>query len=70
MPANEFAAKVKVRPLIVASRIDKRVPYESSLNLADEFSQDSIVMTLNNTEHGDVPEDAMTLAYIRKYLNR
>lgn len=68
MRADKFAATVDVKPLIIASKDDPMVPYESSLELSDKYSLGSEMKTYDGLGHGGFWQDDQVWKDIREYL--
>jgi pimeloyl-ACP methyl ester carboxylesterase len=68
MESAKFAENVAVKPLILASKSDEMVAYDSSVRLSKAFSGGCTFKTFENTSHNDFwgSEDAME--YIAEYL--
>ena len=68
MRSIQYAADVDIRPLIIASEDDSRVPYASSLKLADAFPEGADVVTLHKITHGELMRSEEVTDAIFKYL--
>lgn len=68
MESNHFAEKVSIRPLILASKSDEMVDYDSSVRLSQRFPAGCTLRTLENIGHNDFWGSEMVLTYIEEYL--
>lgn len=72
MPAYEWASQADVSSgpvLIIACEDDSRVPFESSMALAEAFSSEVQFEKLSGISHGDMPASQKIAEIIRAYLN-
>lgn len=72
MPADEWASQADVssrQVLIMACEDDSRVPFESSISLAEAFSSEVQFEKLSGISHGDMPASQKIAEIIRAYLN-
>ena len=68
MEAEEFARKVTVKPLILASRIDETVPYASSLNLSKQYVNGSDFRTFSDFGHNEFMDQDEVKSVITTYF--
>lgn len=72
MPAYEWASRTDVSSvpvLIIACEDDSRVPFGSSMALAEAFSSEVQFEKLSGISHGDMPASQKIAEIIRAYLN-
>ena len=69
METGEYAEEVSEKTLLIASKTDSRVPYSSSLAIFERFENDCELLTLDDTEHGNLTTDPVVLNAISDYLN-
>ena len=68
METGEYAQSVSLKPLIIASEGDSRVPIASSERLADCFPTGCDISILTSVDHGSLPSDKETLSLIKQRL--
>ena len=68
MRAEKFAEKVNIKPLILASRSDEIVPYESAAALFQAYKKGCNFVTIDDIGHGEFWGNNEVLSEIRKYL--
>lgn len=68
MESIQFAKKVSISPLILASESDEVVNYSSSARLSKVFSSGCTLKTLENTGHNDFWGSDTVFQYIEEYL--
>ncbi len=68
MESIKFAAKVQIKPLILASKIDEVVPYFSSLKLSKTYPNGSIMPEIGLIDHRSFWQDELSLEQIENYL--
>ena len=68
MEAEEFARKVTIKPLILASRIDESVPYASSLNLSEQYFNGCDFRTFTGFGHNEFFDQDEVKSVITKYF--
>lgn len=67
MRADRFAQTVGVKPLILASKIDELVPYESSVKLFQSYNNGCDFVTVN-ISHGEFWDNEEVMSKIRDYI--
>ena len=67
MRADKFAKTVSVKPLILASKIDETVPYESSTRLFQAYGNGCDFVTVD-IKHGGFWEDSNVMKNVRSYI--
>jgi len=65
----EYSKVIKTKPLIIASRDDKVIPYEQSENLAKSYKSIYKFVSLDSLSHGAILTNTTTLKYIKEYLS-
>ena len=68
MKAVKFATKVSVKPLILATKADKVVPYESSARLFDKYKNGCNFVTIDDIGHNDFWDTQEVITEITKYI--
>ncbi len=68
MESIQFAKNVSVSPLILASKSDEMVNYNSSVRLSQAFPSGCTLKTLENTSHNEFWGSETALNYIAEYL--
>lgn len=68
MDTYKYASDVDEPALIIASKSDRRVAFESSQRLAAYFHGSVSMVTLDNISHGDLPSAPGTLDAISQFL--
>ena len=68
MESIQFAENVSVKPLILASKSDQTVNYNSSVRLSHAFPSGCTLKTLENTGHNEFWGSKTVLKYIAEYL--
>ena len=67
MPADDFAYNVSVKPLILASKTDEVVPYESSVRLFQAYGNGCDFVTVN-IGHREFWENSEVMGKVREYI--
>lgn len=69
MNSAKFAKNVQVKPLILASKADERLPYESAQELFERYPAGCNFVTLDDVAHGEFWGAREVLAEINKYID-
>lgn len=69
MEAIKYAAHIQLKPLIIASKSDQIVSYNSSLRLASAYPLGTSFITLDGVGHNDIWNTPDVLSTVRKYLS-
>lgn len=67
-PSDQFAKKIIIPVLIIASEDDEVVPYRLSYQLKDSFSDNEFITT-EGLNHNELLDDKNVLNKIKQYLN-
>ncbi len=68
MKSVKYAEKVDVKPLVLASKADEEVPYESSVRLFEKYKKGCNFVTIDDIGHNDFWGTQEVLDEIKKYL--
>lgn len=68
MRADEFAFSVGVKPLVIASKADEMVPFESSVALSKHYSKGVEMKVYENLLHGELWQEKEVWIDIFSYL--
>lgn len=69
MKAVKFAKDVKVKPLILASKADEKVPYKSSVELFQAYSRGCNFVTIDKIRHHEFWQNEEVLSEVGRYLS-
>ncbi len=68
MKSVKFAEKVDIKPLLLASKADQEIPYDSSVRLFERYKKGCNFVTVDEIGHNDFWESQEVLDEIEKYL--
>lgn len=68
MEAIHFAEKVEIRPLIIASKTDEIIPYQSSERFKTAYKDGCNFITLDNASHGSFFNNDEVNKQIKNYI--
>ncbi len=69
MEAVKYATLIQVKPLIIASKSDQIVSYNSSLRLASAYPLGTSFITLDGVGHNDIWNTPDVLSSVKNHLN-
>lgn len=68
--SHEYAENIALKPLVIASENDGRVPFESTVRLTESFASGCDFYTFPDMSHGDIPESPEVLEVIMQRLDQ
>ena len=68
MKSVKFAEKVDIKPLLLASKADQEIPYDSSVRLFERYKKGCNFVTVDEIGHNDFWKSQEVLDEIEKYL--